>query len=295
MEKNNYKEIRKVLWIILFANLLVAILKIAVGNMIKSASMTADGVHSLSDGSSNIVGLLGIRLASKPVDEDHPYGHKKFETLSGMFIAIMLAFVGGKIIVDAINRLFNPIFTDITVESIIALLVTLGINIFVSVYELKIGKKLNSQILISDSIHTRSDIFISLGVIITLICIKLGAPVIIDPMVSLIVSGFILHAAHEIFASTSSVLVDKVAIDADRIKEIAMGFEEVKDAHNIRSRGTEDDIHIDMHIMLDSNMSIEESHKLIHGIEDRIKEELNKNTQVIVHLEPFKSVRSASE
>lgn len=295
MKKSNYKEIRKILWIILFANLLVAILKIVIGSMIKSTSMTADGVHSLSDGSSNIVGLIGTRLASKPVDKDHPYGHKKFETLSGMFIAIMLALVGGKIIVDAVSRLFNPIVTHITVESIMALLMTLGINIFVSVYEFRKGKELGSQILTSDSIHTRSDIFISLGVIITLICIKLGAPIVIDPIVSLIVSGFILHAAYEIFESTSSVLVDKAAIDADRIKEIAMGFEEVKDAHDIRSRGTEDDIHIDMHIMLDSGMSIEESHKLIHEIEDRIKDELNKNTQVIVHLEPFNSVRSVSE
>lgn len=286
MEKSKFNEIRKVLWTILFANLMVAVLKIVIGSMIKSTSMAADGVHSLSDGSSNIVGLIGIRFAAKPVDEDHPYGHKKFESLSGMFIAIMLVFVGGKIILEAINRLVNPVHASITTESIAVLIITLIVNIFVSSYELKKGKKLNSQILISDSIHTKSDIFISLGVLVTLICIKLGLPIIIDPLVSLVVSGFILHAAYEIFATTSSVLVDKAAVDAEVIKEIAMGFEEVKDAHDIRSRGREDDLHIDMHIVLDSGMNIEESHSLIHSIENRIKERLNRNTQVFVHLEP---------
>ena len=96
MLSNSYRKIKQVLWVILFANFVVAILKVTVGTLIKSASMTADGFHSLTDGSSNIVGLIGIRLASKPVDDDHPYGHGKFETLSSMFIAGMLIFVGGK-------------------------------------------------------------------------------------------------------------------------------------------------------------------------------------------------------
>jgi cation diffusion facilitator family transporter len=295
MKKDDFKGIRKVLWIILFANLSVAFLKIIIGSMIKSTSMTADGVHSLSDGSSNIVGLIGIRIASKPVDEDHPYGHKKFENLSAMFIAIMLVFVGGKIIVDAVGRILNPVLPIISIESIAALAVTLVVNIFVCSYEYKKGKNLNSQILVSDSIHTRSDVFISIGVLSTLTCIRLGAPMIIDPIVSLVVSGFILHAAYEIFNSTSSVLVDKAVVDAGKIKEIAMGFEEVKDAHDIRSRGSEDDLYIDMHIVLDSGMNIEESHSLIHSIENRIKEDLNKNTQVIVHLEPFNNAISIGE
>jgi divalent metal cation (Fe/Co/Zn/Cd) transporter len=92
MENNNYKKVKQVLWIILFVNFGVALLKIIIGNSIKSASMTADGFHSISDGTSNIVGLIGIGLASKPVDKDHPYGHNKFEVLSGLFIGGMLFF-----------------------------------------------------------------------------------------------------------------------------------------------------------------------------------------------------------
>ena len=287
MTADIYKKVRQVLWIILFANLGVAALKIVLGTIIKSTSMTADGFHSLTDGSSNIVGLIGIRLASKPVDEDHPYGHRKFETLTGLFIAGMLFFIGGKIILDAVSRFSNPVIPIITIDSLIVLLATLCINIFVSVYEYKKGKKLGSRILISDSMHTRSDIYVSIGVLVTLICIKAGLPPIIDPIASLIVAGFIIFAAYEIYRDNCDVLVDKAAVDTEKIKEIALSFEQVKDTHNIRSRGSENDLHIDMHIMTEPHMSVEESHVLIHNIEEQIQKEINKNVQVIVHLEPF--------
>lgn len=285
MEK--YKKVKEILWIILFANLLVAVLKIVIGMMINSASMTADGYHSLSDGSSNIVGLIGISIAAKPVDEDHPYGHKKFETLSGLFIAGMLLFIALKVIFDAFGRLANPVVPQVNIESIVALLVTLIVNISVSTIERREGQKLGSDILVADSAHTRSDIFISIGVLATLVGIKLGLPAIIDPIASLVVAGFILHAAYEIFNHASGVLVDKSAVCDKKVYEIVMGFDEVKDAHNIRSRGREDDIHVDLHIMTDPKMTVQEAHVLSHRIEKKIKDEINHNSQVIVHIEPY--------
>lgn len=283
----NIKKVKLVLLIILFANLIVAILKITIGSIIKSTSMTADGFHSLADGSSNIVGLVGIQLASKPVDKEHPYGHRKFEILAGIFIAGMLFVMSGKIIFDAIYRLINPLVPEITLESLIVLLITLVINIFVSVFEYKKGKKLKSQILISDSMHTRSDIYVSLGVLITLGCIKLGLSTIIDPIVSFVVAGFIIYAAYKILKENGGILLDRVAIDSDIIKEIVLSFDQVKDAHKIRSRGSEIDLHIDMHIMTEPDLSIEQSHELIHNIEEKIRADINKNTQVIAHLEPY--------
>jgi cation diffusion facilitator family transporter len=283
----NFKKIKQVLWIIMFANLAVALLKIFIGSAVKSASMTADGFHSLTDGSSNIIGLIGISLAVKPMDKDHPYGHKKFETLAGLFIAGMLLVIGGKIIIDAISRFLNPAALHITFDSLITLLVTLGINIFVCTYEYNKGKKLNSYILLSDSLHTRSDIYVSIGVLVTLICVKLGLPPIIDPIASLIVSIFILHASYEIFKSAGSILVDKAVIDTEKVKDLTLEFEQVKGVHNIRSRGSEDDVYIDMHILTEPNMSVEKSHDLIHAIETKMRNEINDNLQVFVHLEPF--------
>ncbi|MGD9566914.1 MAG: cation diffusion facilitator family transporter [Sedimentibacter sp.] len=284
---NNFKKVRRVLWIILLANIAVAILKIVIGSIIKSNSMTADGLHSLTDGSSNIVGLIGIQFASKPIDEDHPYGHGKFEMLAGLFIAAMLFFIGVKVIINTAYKILNPVVPDISIESIVILLFTLFINIIVSKYEYTKGIEYNSQILISDSMHTRSDIYVSSGVLVTLVCIKFGLPVIIDSIASFVVAGFILHAAYEIFIDNSGILVDKAVINTKEIENIVLSFEQVKDTHHIRSRGCGNDLYIDMHIMTEPEMSVKKSHELTHNIEERIKLEINRNAQVIAHLEPY--------
>lgn len=287
MKAIDYGKIKAVLWIILFANLGVAVLKIFIGYQIKSTSLTADGFHSLTDGSSNIIGLIGIYFASKPVDNDHPYGHNKFETLAGLFIAFMLLVLGGRVIINAISNLMHPQIPNITKESLAALIITLGVNIFVTKFEYSKGKKLNSSILVADSLHTKSDVVISIGVLVTLAAIKLGASPIIDSAASLIVSGFILHAAYEIFNDTCGILMDKAVIDSCRVKEIVMKFDEVKDVHKIRSRGTESEIFIDLHIMVEPDTKVQDSHILEHRIEYELCEELEKSVHAIIHVEPF--------
>ncbi|WP_291569222.1 cation diffusion facilitator family transporter [Clostridium sp. UBA4548] len=295
MSYNNLERVKKVLIIILFANIFVAILKILIGSMIKSTSLSADGFHSLSDGSSNIVGLIGIWYAAKPIDEDHPYGHRKFETLASLFIGGMLTFVGISVLISAVQRFFTPRTPDITLESILALILTLAVNVFVSVFEYREGKKLNSSILICDSLHTRSDIYVSIGVLITLLSIRLGLPAVIDPIASIIVAIFIFHAAYEIFKENSAVLVDRAVVDSETIKKIVLKFPEVKDIHRIRSRGRNDEIFIDLHIKIDSNNTVEQSHNLMHNIEDEVRREVCENTQLIVHLEPYYPLEGSSE
>lgn len=287
MSDSKFRQIKKVLWIILFANILVAMLKLVIGIKINSSSMTADGFHSLTDGTSNIIGIIGIGFALKPRDEDHPYGHKKFETLAGLGIAMMLFFVSINIIKEAFSKFLNPAVPEVTVESIIALVVTLIINIFVSTYENRKGKALNSDILIADSMHTRSDIFVTIGVLGTLIGLKLGLPPIIDPIVSLVVALLIIKAGYEIFKDTSSILVDKYVINNTAIQALIMTFPEVKNIHRIRSRGREDDMFLDLHVMVDEKTTVREAHKLVHKIENKIKEEINQNAEVIIHIEPY--------
>ena len=288
MFRSNFKKVERVLFVILFANLTVALLKILIASIISSNSLMADGFHSLSDGSSNIVGLIGIRFASKPIDKEHPYGHEKFEILAGLFISAMLFYIGLKVILNTIDRIINPITPIISIESLIILIVTLCINIFVSRYEYSKGKKLNSQILICDSMHTKSDIYVSIGVLVTLVCIKLGLPPFIDSIASFAVAGFIFHAAYEIYISNSGILLDKIAVDTNEIETIVLSFNQVKNTHQIRSRGCGNALYIDMHIMTEPEMSVEKSHELIHEIEEKIKIELNKNAHVIAHIEPYK-------
>jgi cation diffusion facilitator family transporter len=287
MNANHYKSVKTTLWIILFLNLGVAVIKIVVGTIISSAAMFADGVHSLSDGSSNIVGLIGIGFASKPVDDDHPYGHNKFETVSGLFIAVMLLIVAITIIISGVEKLIDPVIPNITESSLIVLGATLLVNIFVATYEYKKGKKLGSLILISDSMHTRSDIFVTIGVLISLVGVKLGLPPIIDPIVSLIVALVIIKAAYGIFIETNGILTDKAVEDSSKIEAVVICFPDVKVVHKIRSRGTTNCMYIDMHVQVRPNMTVEASHILIHEIEQKIKSEINENSQTIIHIEPY--------
>lgn len=281
------KQVQRVLLLILVANLLVALTKIVIGHYIQSASMTADGYHSLTDGASNVVGLIGIALAAKPVDLDHPYGHKKFEFLSGLFIGGMLLVLTINIVIQAIGKILEPVVPQFGFDAIAALVATLIINCMVSVYEYRQGKRLNSYILIADSLHTRSDIYVSLGVLLTLLGIKWGAPAWIDPLASLVVAGFIAHAAIEIIKSTSDILVDRAAVDLALIEQITLSFPQVKDVHEIRSRGSDCSIYVDMHIEIDPLMSIEEAHELVHRIEEKLQAEINPTIQTLIHTEPY--------
>jgi cation diffusion facilitator family transporter len=290
MPQDSAKQVKKVLWLILAANLLVAVTKILIGHSIQSTSMTADGYHSLTDGVSNVVGLIGIAFAAKPVDSDHPYGHKKFEFLTGLFIGGMLLVITTNIILEAIAKILEPVTPQFGADTIAALVATLVINVIVSVYEYRQGQRLNSYILIADSLHTRSDIYVSLGVLLTLLGIKLGAPPLIDPIASIIVAGFIAHAALEIIKSTSDILVDRAAVDLVLIESVTMTFSQVKDVHGIRSRGSESALFIDMHIEIDPLMSIEEAHELVHQIEEKLKEEINPTIQALIHTEPYKKL-----
>ena len=284
---NKYKKVKNILLFILVANLAVTVMKIVVGSLTNSSSVLADGFHSLSDSASNIVGIVGISIAARPKDKTHPYGHTKFEMLSSLFIGMMMVFIALKIVAEAILQIKNPESLNMTTISFVILIITLIINIIVTKYEYSVGKKVNSYILVSDSLHTKSDVYVSLGVLITLICIKLGFPVIIDKLVSFVVGIFILHGAYEIFKSTISILVDSAVIDENIIREIVVEFSEIKYIKNIRSRGCENNIYIDMDIMVEPDMTVEKSHELTHNIENTMREKLNKNIQVATHIEPF--------
>ena len=247
------------------------------GFVINSSSVMADGFHSISDSASNIVGIIGITLASKPKDTEHPYGHKKFETISSIIIGLMLLVLGFNVIKTSIVKIFVTSEMNITIESLVIILITLIINIFVAIYENNQGHKLNSNLLIADSLHTKSDIFISIGVLLALLTIKLA---------SFIVSFFIFHASYEIIKNNISALTDKVIIEEDVITNILKEFKAIEDVHNIRSRGYNDYIFLDMHIKVDSNLNVDEAHTLVHEIESTLNTKLDKKVDLIIHVEP---------
>jgi len=286
--KDRFRKIRRILVYILFLNWGVAAAKLIYGWWIHSASMKADGFHSFSDGSSNLIGLFGIWIASRPVDESHPYGHKKFETLTSIGISALLFLVCLNVIREGVLRFLHPVVPEVDVKSFIIMGVTLAINIAVMIYEARMGEALRSDILISDALHTRADILTSSSVIVTLISIKLGYP-ILDPIASLVIAFFIGYAAVDILKEGSRVLSDAAAIPTEEIEKLLLSIKGVKECHQIRSRGRADDIHIDLHVLVDPEMHVHKAHHLSYAIENKIKRDFRGVTDVVVHMEPFNS------
>lgn len=284
-QKLKYGEVIKVLAQILVLNIIVSLAKIVYGFISNTASMIADGFHSFSDGASNVVGIVGIWISGKPADETHPYGHHKVETLSTIAISFLLFFVAIKIAIDAYGRIASPTEPDIGFLNFAVMIVTTFINIFVVVYEKAKGHKLKSSILISDSKHTQSDIYISISVVLGFIFIKMGFP-IADPIISFVISLLIVKAGLEILRDAIDVLIDAQMMDTDDIHEIVMEFEEVCYCHKIRTRGKENHIMIDLHVGVDRHKTIEEAHDIAHRIENRIIERREGVYEVIVHVEP---------
>jgi cation diffusion facilitator family transporter len=286
MDIVKYKQIQRVQIIIILLNLVVSISKLLIGSIIKSVSVTADGIHSLGDALNNVVGIIGVYFAFRPVDDKHPYGHRKFETMTTLFIAGLLLVTSFKVLKNAYFRMLNPIIPNVNVLSLIIMVCTILINIFVTKYERKKGKLLQSDFLISDSTHTLSDVFVSLSVLGTLLAVKLGFP-LVDTIVSVFISFFIIKAAIKILINGTDVLCDAKVLDPHDIIEIVCKLDEVYSCHKIRSRGVSDDIHLDLHVVVNSNMSLERAHNLVHEIEELLKIKIPGVTDVNIHVDPY--------
>lgn len=281
-----FKRLRNILLLVLVLNWGVAAAKIAFGLLAHFSSMVADGFHSLSDGTSNIIGLIGIYISYQPVDPEHPYGHKKYETLFSMGIGMLLLFISFNVLREGFARFNNPVEAAIEPVTFAVMLITLGVNFLVMRYELTLGKKFKSDILVSDSMHTKADIFTSISVILALAVTKLGFPVV-DPIVTVGISLFIAHAAWDIFRESSQVLCDSaVILDQNKISAIVLNVKGVKNCHRIRTRGRGDDIHVDLHVTVNPNMHVDEAHRISRIIEAELQKGIPGVTDVIVHVEP---------
>ncbi|MBM3255225.1 MAG: cation transporter [Candidatus Omnitrophica bacterium] len=284
--QQHYSKIRRILVWTLVLNWLAAGAKIIYGLLSRCSSMTADGFHSLSDGTSNIICLIGIHFASQPKDQDHPYGHRKYETFFSLGIAGLLFFLAFNLLREGIARISRPIIPQIDIGSFMVMIITLAVNLWVMHYEYKKGKALKSDILVSDSMHTKADIFTSISVIITLFAVRLGYP-ILDPIATLLIALFIAHAGLEIIKESSRVLCDTAPIvDIKKIADIVLRIDGVKACHKIRTRGRPDDINLDLHVQVKPDMHMERAHQISYSIEDTIKQAMPEITDVVVHMEP---------
>jgi cation diffusion facilitator family transporter len=270
---------------VLVLNLAVASAKIAYGFYSGAVSILSDGFHSLADSLSNVAALVGVRVARKPPDDDHPYGHRKFETLAAGLIAGVLVLVIVEIVEMAVERLRHGGMPQVTPLAFVVMIGTVLVNIAVTTFERRKARELSSEVLMADAMHTQSDVFTSLTVIAALAGSWLGYP-ILDPLAALIIVAFIARAGWEIAVSTSNILADRVVIEEEELRQVVLGVPEVLGCHRIRTRGPEDHVFLDLHIWMRRDMRLDDAHEKSHVVKDRLIERFPQIADAIIHIEP---------
>jgi cation diffusion facilitator family transporter len=280
-----HQEVSRVLARVLVLNLAVAAAKLVLGYATGAVSIVSDGFHSLTDSASNIIGIVGLRAAGKPPDADHPYGHRKFETLAAGAILIFLVVAVMEIGRTAIARLGDPVPPEVTWVSFAVMTGTLLINLGVVRYEAGRGRALRSELLLADAVHTRSDVFATLGVLASLAGVALGVP-ILDPLAGVAIAILIARTSLEIARDTSSILSDRMVIDEDDIRRVVMSVPEVIGCHHIRTRGPLDHVFLDLHVWFPEAMPLVQAHSLSHAVKDRLMTRFPQIRDAIIHIEP---------
>jgi cation diffusion facilitator family transporter len=271
-------------------NIGVAVAKIAFGYASGTVSILSDGFHSLTDGASNVVALVGIRVARQPADANHPYGHRKYETMAAIAIVAFLTIVVVEIFRSAFNQLQTGGRPDVTVMSFGVMAVTLVVNLFVARYERSAGERLTSELLIADALHTRSDVLTSLAVIAALLGTAAGVP-LLDPLAAAVVAVFIGHAAFAIARAAARILSDEMVIAEGDIRAVVIAVPGVVGCHHIRTRGSADHVFLDLHIWIAGDARLDAAHRLSHDVKDRLMARYPQISDALIHIEPPPAAR----
>lgn len=291
--QRNYSEIQRVLSITFVLNLLAAFAKLGVGIWAGALSLIADGLDTLFDGISNIIGLFAVRISSQPPDKEHPYGHRKFETLAALFIAAALFITAWELGSSAIGRLLNPQPISFQWLTVGALLIGSVIQAITGFWELGKARQLESEVLLADARHTLASIGVSATVLVGLALVWLGYSWA-DAAVALIVALVIAKIGMDTVRENVPALVDSAPLSEENIGEIVASVQGVESYHRIRSRGPSDHVAIDLHVrvapslsMLDANAIADEVRRrllTVPGVDD-----------VTVHAEAERGVESAAD
>lgn len=273
-------RIRRVLLTALAVNVLLALVKFGVGWNLGSLSVLSDAIHSLLDGGASVIALIGITAAARPPDANHPYGHRKYEILATLIVAGLLFLSAWEILGAAVGRLLRqaapPGFSAWGVA-----LLGLGIvaNLLLSRWERRAGLEVSSPLLLADAAHTRTDVFSSLLAVAAVAGSQLGLPWL-DPLFAIGIVVLLARAIYEILIEGVRVVSDATRLDPEQIRLVAEGVEGVRGAHAIRSHGMTNDIHIDLHIQVEEQLTTRQ----VNEIENQVTEALRKNFSGVTHV-----------
>jgi cation diffusion facilitator family transporter len=290
-----YREVSRVLLRVLILNLAVAIAKIVFGYSSGAISILSDGFHSLTDGASNVVGLIGVKAAERPPDEDHPYGHRKYETVAAAAVILFLLLVVVEVVRNAFNHLTGraaPV--EISFASFLVMLVTVAVNLLVIAYEGRAARELASEVLLADVLQTRGDVWTSLTVIAALAGARAGLPVL-DPIAALVVAAFIGYSGYQVAVATTGILSDRIVIADVDLERVVLKVPGVLGCHRIRTRGAADHVFLDLHVWLPHDMRLADAHALSHVVKDRLMARYPQIADAIIHIEPPPAASEAGQ
>lgn len=281
-------EIRRVLWGVLVLNMLVAGAKMITGILTGAVAMIADGFHSSMDASSNIVGLVGTKIAAQPPDEEHPYGHRRFETLATLAIGGLLLVAAWEILQTMVDRLLYGGEPNVTPLSFVVMISTMVINLGVTIYERRRGHALRSDILLADAAHTASDFFVSLSVLVSLALSALGYAWA-DIAIALLIVVVIGRVGLGIIRQTSNVLADQQTLDPRAVERLIATVPGVDEIVRVRSRGPVDAVHVDIDARVQPAVTADHAYAIARSVKERVTDTYPQVEEVQVHFAPQKS------
>jgi cation diffusion facilitator family transporter len=280
------RAVKRVLVIVLVLNLVVAVAKAVYGMWVGSMVVAADALHSFVDAAANVAGLVALRWAEAPPDGGHPYGHRKIEIAAAAGIGVVLA-VGaievGRGAVDALLHGRPP--PSASALGYVVIIGTWAINLVVATYEHRRAVQLGSAYLAADAMHTASDLGVTAAVLVAYTATSFGVAWA-DPVGTLLVMIVIARVTWNVLGENVSVLIDRVAIDPERVRAVAMSVPGVRDCHRVRSRGMARAAFVDLHLQLDGALSLQDAHALSHLVEEALRRELPDIADVTIHVEP---------
>lgn len=295
MDKHKSKVARKVTWIGFFANLLLTVFKIIAGFLGRSSAMIADGVHSISDFSTDLVVIGSLKIASKPSDQNHKYGHGKVETLATTFIGVVLILVGAGILYSGGKKIYEYFQTgSIASPGMIAFYAAIAsvvIKEMIYRYTIIAGKKINSSVVIANAWHHRTDVYSSIGTMAGIGgAIFLGPRwTVLDPLAAIIVSVFIFRISFKILKEAIRELIETSLPQKteQEIIDIAGKTAGVFEPHSLKTRKIGNDIAIEINIRVKKDLNVEQAHDITVNLEKQYRMRYGEKTHISIHIEPL--------
>lgn len=269
------------------SNTLLVALKLAVGAFTGSVSVLSEAIHSAVDLAAALIAFFSVQAADRPADEQHPFGHGKIENVSALVEAVLIFVAAGYLVYEAVHRLAHPPPVRGLEWAMLVMLISAVANWLISRHLLRVAAATDSPALLADAHHLRVDVYTSAGVLAALALIQLTGLRLLDPLIALGVAALIFRVAWSLTQQAGGSLLDETLPSGEqqRLKHVLESETRVLGYHRVRARKSGSQRHIDLHLLVDPELSLREAHQLAEKVEDDIRAAF-PGAWVISHVEP---------